>query len=254
MFDLIKGKNEINQLHEKIEQSLSNAVSYAINIGEILSNVKEIQGHGNFMNWVSDNCKFSHKTANNYYNLWKYKDSLQNRNALTNLQEAYKQVETLEAQAKQSESQKAAQRVAEYKKTGVKPEGWRRGTDDNLYNEEIARDERIKKYFEQSKLEEERKQKEKAERQKKLDDIDEMIGKMGGFDYSQAINNVMESAKKKQEFKERIRISHEGQNDQFIDALMDYLNELADDSRRIEACYNIIKVCKGIANDLQVGK
>jgi hypothetical protein len=26
---------------------------------------------------------------------------------------------------------------------------------------------------------------------------------------------------------------------------------LADDSRRIEACYNIIKICKGIANQLQ---
>ena len=31
-------------------------------------------------------------------------------------------------------------------------------------------------------------------------------------------------------------------------------DELDDDSRRIEACYNIIKVCKGIANDLQAGR
>jgi hypothetical protein len=55
----------------------------------------------------------------------------------------------------------------------------------------------------------------------------------------------------RQQFKDRIRISHEGQADPFVDAIMDYLNGLPDDNRRIEACYNVIKVCKGIANQLQ---
>jgi hypothetical protein len=42
-------------------------------------------------------------------------------------------------------------------------------------------------------------------------------------------------------------------DDPFVDAIMDYLNGLTDDNRRVEACYNIIKVCKGIANQLQQG-
>ena len=39
--------------------------------------------------------------------------------------------------------------------------------------------------------------------------------------------------------------------DPFQNAILDYLEELADDNRRIEACYNIIKICKEIANSLQ---
>jgi hypothetical protein len=40
-------------------------------------------------------------------------------------------------------------------------------------------------------------------------------------------------------------------NDPFQDAIMDYLEGLENDSRRIEACHNIIKVCKRIAAELQ---
>jgi hypothetical protein len=40
-------------------------------------------------------------------------------------------------------------------------------------------------------------------------------------------------------------------NDPFQDALMDYLEGLENDSRRIESCYNIIKICKRIAVVLQ---
>ena len=46
-----------------------------------------------------------------------------------------------------------------------------------------------------------------------------------------------------------------GKDDPFIDAILDYLDELEDDNRRIEACYNIIKLVKGgIAVDLQRGQ
>jgi polyhydroxyalkanoate synthesis regulator phasin len=128
-------------------------------------------------------------------------------------------------------------------KTGAIPSGWNDECQ-KLYDEKIKenrlRDERIKKMQDDMKRESEQRNEKANERYSRKEEIDELI------------KNITTSVSKRAEFKERIRISHEGQNDQFIDALMDYLNELADDSRRIEACYNIIKVCKGIANDLQV--
>ena len=69
-----------------------------------------------------------------------------------------------------------------------------------------------------------------------------------------SINNLVreaaEQSARREAFKERIRISHEGKDDQFADALIDYLDELPNDSRRIEACHNIIKIAKGVANQL----
>jgi excisionase family DNA binding protein len=66
-----------------------------------------------------------------------------------------------------------------------------------------------------------------------------------------ALNEQSKEAQKRADWKEKIRLSADGMKDPFQDALMDYLNGLADDNRRIEACYNIIKICKKIANELQ---
>jgi len=66
-----------------------------------------------------------------------------------------------------------------------------------------------------------------------------------------ALGELVEHTQKRQEFKERIKLSQAGGSDAFIDALMDYLDELKDDSRRIEACQNIIKVCRNVAAQLQ---
>ena len=65
------------------------------------------------------------------------------------------------------------------------------------------------------------------------------------------LNNVIEKSKKVNSFKDSIRLSFEGKNDSFIDALIDYLDGLNDDNRRIEVCYNVIKVAKNIAKELQ---
>ena len=162
------------------------------------------------------------------------------------LQEAYRQVETLEAQERKTDDQKARERVTAFVKTGNKPEGWRRGTDDKLAQEEIERDKRIKAEQERIKLESAKKEQTAQESKQEYDRLFN--------DAMKYVENATTSITKRMAFKERIRLSHEGVNDSFIDALMDYLDELDDDSRRIEACYNIIKVCKGIANDLQAGR
>ena len=158
-----------------------------------------------------------------------------------------------EYQAKQEEKRRAEMsirdannsRVSQAIKTGSFPSGWnpecQRLYEDRI-KEERLRDERIRKMQEEmQKGAEERKCRE-DERKARVEEIDELV------------KGITENLTRRQVFKERIRISHDGKDDPFIDAILDYLDELEDDNRRIEACYNIIKTCKGIAVDLQRGQ
>jgi hypothetical protein len=73
-------------------------------------------------------------------------------------------------------------------------------------------------------------------------------------EFQQVIDAFETHCKKRSAFKDRIRLSDGGKQDPFIDAIMDYLNELENDTRRIEACNNIIKVCRNICVKLQSSK
>jgi len=240
---IVTAGEELNRIHAGIESKMRSTVQDAIRAGEILAQVKERLPHGDFLPWIKLNCRFSQQSASNYMRLFEYRSKLP---TVSNLQEAYRQVETLEAQERKTDDQKARERVATFVKTGNKPEGWRRGTDDKLAQEEIERDKRIKAEQERIKLESAKKEQTAQESKQEYDRLFN--------DAMKYVENATTSITKRMAFKERIRLSHEGVNDSFIDALMDYLDELDDDSRRIEACYNIIKVCKGIANDLQAGR
>mgnify|MGYP003108840636 CR=1 FL=1 len=219
---------QINTLHSNIEGKLKSTVQDAIKLGELLTNVKQELPHGTFLNWINDNCNFSDRSARNYILLYSYKSKME---TISNLPEAYKQIQYLEQEKKRTETQKAFKRVQEFKQTGVKPEGWRKNTDDKLFKEEIDRDKRI---------EENRKRINKINNEKKSSN--------NMFD--DLLNNVIEKSKKVDSFKNNIRLSFEGKNDSFIDALLDYLETLENDNRRIEVCYNIIKVAKNIAKEL----
>ena len=69
--------------------------------------------------------------------------------------------------------------------------------------------------------------------------------------FDNLLNSVINEQEKRSTFKESIRLSFDGKNSPFIDALIDYIEGLEDDNRRIEACYNIIKVTKNITKELQ---
>lgn len=220
---------QINTLHCNIEGKLKSTVQDAIKLGELLTSVKKELPYGTFLNWIQDNCNFRKSSAFNYIKLYDYKSKIP---LVGNLPEAYKQIQYLEQEKKKSETQKAFKRVQEFKQTGVKPEGWRKNTDDKLFKEEIQRDKRI---------EENRKKVKNIDNQKKS--TDQL--------FSNLIDDVIEKNKKVNTFKDSIRLSFEGKQDSFIDALIDYLESLENDNRRIELCYNIIKVAKNIANNLQ---
>ncbi len=58
---------------------------------------KEFVGHGNFVKWIENNLDISDKTAEKYMKLSEYGNKIE---LSSNLQDAYKQIETIEAQAK----------------------------------------------------------------------------------------------------------------------------------------------------------
>ena len=66
-----------------------------------------------------------------------------------------------------------------------------------------------------------------------------------------ATEAIMERDQKRNDWKDKIRLSDGGKVDSFLDALVDYLETLASDNRRIEACNNIIKICRNISVELQ---
>jgi flagellar biosynthesis GTPase FlhF len=235
---------EIKQLHNEIAADFANTLVRAIRIGELLSEQRRkctsVHTFPTFEKWLNESdFDFNRQTAYQYIGVY------ENRKRINapDLNTAYKQLADLRAKEKQTENQKANQRVAEYKKTGVKPEGWRQHTDDKLAKEEQERDNRINDYFEEVKRREAEQQRAEAERNQTAQDIELL---------SKHFANEAETIKKRIEFKEKIRLSADGMKDPFQDAILDYLNGLENDTRRIEACYNIIKICKKIANELQV--
>jgi hypothetical protein len=66
-----------------------------------------------------------------------------------------------------------------------------------------------------------------------------------------ATDRFLEKSKNIATWKEKIRISDGGKDDAFLDAVIEYLETLPDDNRRIEACTNIIKICRNNSVELQ---
>jgi hypothetical protein len=224
-----KARQEIIKLHTGILDSMSRTVPDAIRIGQIIAEQKEQLEHGRFLPWV-ETLPFDQKTAWRYSKLCEYQNKL---GTMSNLQEAYKQIESLEAIEKRKEDERKQALIRERIKTGEKPEGWDRSLDYE-YNKrkEYGGYAKIKDDFEIPK-------KEKQEASSDSSFI------------NQAADMFIEQSQKRNDFKNKIRLSDSGKNEPFIDAIMDYLVELENDNRRIEACNNIIKVCRNICVKLQ---
>ena len=222
--------NEINILHNIIKHKLRSSVIEALKIGKLLIKQKENIKHGEFEKWIEHSLTFSTRSAERYMKLYRYRGKT---DSLTDLQSAYKMVQSLDAKKRTIETKLAFDRVLEYKKTGKKPENWRQNTDDKLFKEEIERDERInniKENYEQRIYE-----------QKHIKDP-----------IKKAINEFNEDYKIRKEYKDKLKLSGDiKETYAYLDAIMDYLNGLEDDNRRLEACHNIIKTVKSITKDLQ---
>jgi hypothetical protein len=237
---------KVNANYTRIQRGTKQLLDIALETGELLAGAANVPlgtfAEGTFDKWLNANITFHKVTAYRYISLYNHKNQIASAESL---QDAYKQIEDLDAQKKRTETQNAYNRVAEFRKTGVKPEGWRRGTDDKLVKEEQERDARIEQVKQDALSRKQEKQEQKQEREQQKVETERIINLLG---------QRIDTEKKRAEFKEKIRLSADGMDDPFQDAIMDYLDGLEDDSRRIEACYNIIKICKRIAVELQEEK
>jgi hypothetical protein len=233
---------EIKKELAELNSALKMSVQKAIRIGQLLTEQKEFVGHGLFLPWLEKNFDMSQQTASNYMRLFSHNDKLLN---IGNLQEAYRQIETIEAQEKQSKAERERTLISEYRKTGAKPTGWTRDLD---Y--------RIKKDAEEQVKQQERIDRAKKEREQRAADYKQRQDptthyKLDGSMLADAASNFISKSQERMMWKEKIRISAGGKDDAFNDAIMDYLETLPDDNRRIEACNNIIKICRNISIELQ---
>lgn len=228
---------ELNRLHREIEGKLRSTVGDAIRAGEILSQVKERLKHGDFLPWIQANCKFSQKTAYRYLSLHDYRNKIV---TVTNLQEAYQQIESLEAVERRKEAERKAQLINERIRTGQKPEGWDRSLEYE-YQKRIDDD----AYHARAEAAFEAKRAENSKPEPESQDTMTSEQALG------ILKIHAEAVAQRQDWKEKIRVSHEGKASPFLDAIIDYMETLPDDNRRLEACFNIIKVCKRLAVELQ---
>lgn len=162
----------------------------------------------------------------------------------------------IELRSKQDRHIAIHKRVLEAINTGRKPLDWDDETE-KQYGIELKERKDRQHRIEQSRLKMEedlrrRQEKEDAESKRKKERQQDYEKFKQETDFlNDVATKVIEDFEKKKEFKQRIKLSQSGESDLFIDALMDYLEELPDDNRRIEACNNIVKVCRNISIELQ---
>lgn len=234
----IQARDEIISLHTGIMQSARRSVQDAIKIGGIISEQKQLLPHGEFLPWV-ETLPFDERTAQRYMKLNHYKNKT---DTVSDLQEAYRQLETIEQQEKQSAEERKRAMIAEFRKTGIKPDGWDRSLD-YIIQKDKEQLERQKQIREQEEISRNNRVKEREQKQHAENLFSSAL--------EQATNEIFEKHAERKTWQEKIRLSENGKEDSFMSAIVDYLATLYDDNRRIEACYNIIKICKNIAIELQ---
>lgn len=82
---VVKG---IVKLHQSIFQNYKMTLNAAIEIGEMLTDVKTELGHSNWLPWVKKYMPFESRTATNYINVFKYQYEIKSAN-VSSLRDAY---------------------------------------------------------------------------------------------------------------------------------------------------------------------
>ena len=78
---------EINSLYDSLQGYMKLSVNTVIKIGGLLVKQKKELGYGNFSQWITGNCKFSHRTALDYMGVFKNRVGLKTAK-VANLTEA----------------------------------------------------------------------------------------------------------------------------------------------------------------------
>ena len=137
--------------------------------------------------------------------------------------------------------------------TGKKPSDWDNETEYEYRKELRERADRARRITESNQriAEEEERRRKLAEEAKTDEEMWRNVDEVKDELFQRLAGEAIQHYEKRAKLKERFKLSQDGVKDVFIDAIMDYLDELQDDNRRIEACNNIIKVCRNISVELQ---
>lgn len=233
---------EIKQELAQLNMVLKMTVQKAIKVGGLLVEQREFVGHGNFVSWLDENLDMSQRTAYKYIGLFQHRDKIAEN---ANLQDAYQQIETLEKQERQTKEERARALIAEYRRTGIKPEGWTRDLDYRVKKDAEAAEAMQKRKEDAFKRRDDR----AKERKERTSDNGAHTPLTDAF--QAAASGLIEKLERQATWKEKIRLSDNGKDDAFMDAIIDYLDTLENDTRRIEACNNIIKICRNVSVELQ---
>jgi len=230
-------------LHDKINSGLKTTVKWAIQLGEKLTQAKEKVGHGDFLNWIDNNCNFKRNKAHKYMKCFEYSANVSGK---IHLQEAYKEIEQIEYREKLSEKDRVNTLVKEKLKTGKNPDGWTRDCDYAF----------IKK-FEEDELFNERLEKVKQVNSDKTEIRDNKKNENSKFwdereKFNDQINDIIENTAKdeleKANFRKSVTIDNKRQ-DWFYDTIDQYICKLPLNEQH-EAINGIVKYCRKLSIDM----
>lgn len=152
--------------------------------------------------------------------------------------------------AKLSKEERDRLLISEFRKTGTRPHGWTPHLEERVKKDDEAFA-RQKERLEKERQRREQRSQEQREQQEKITHAERPARTFLSDALLTATNVMIEKYEKKIAWKEKIRLSDGGKDDAFMDAIIEYLETLPDDNRRIEACNNIIKICRNISVELQ---
>ena len=179
--------------------------------------------------------------------------------------EEFSEKKEAERLAKMSAEERERSMIAEFRKTGIRPPGWTPKLDKAVKDTD-AHLAKVKEQRAQEEAERLQRAKEAKEKHEAFvnpphsrpdapppDDADYYyrLGKSTEEMLKSASTTLHTKHTERQNWKEKIRLSDGGKEDAFMDAIIDYMETLSDDNRRIEACNNIIKICRNISVELQ---
>ncbi len=232
---------EIKILLTELKDTLKMSVEKAIKIGELLTEQKEELKHGQFLSWIETNFEMSNRTVEKYMNLFHHQNKIE---FSSNLQEAYKKIKTIEKQEKIQKEKEDNKKIFEFKKTGIKPDGWERKH--NYQYRKMLDDEEFEK----------RKDKvisEKKEREgKNEDDIDDDFE--DPKEWIKLFESLIEQDLKDEELRKKLRLSNHEQNisqEVIFETIENFIDDTDNLSSMIERANNIIRFTRNIGIRLQ---
>lgn len=249
----LQNKFNLQESADRLKVKIGNYSKLTVEIVDELNKAKEFYSNrGHRSDLVTDGTKLnSFNDFLEYIGLYKQKAYrwleryIPEEHKLLTYEE-FSEKKAAEVRTKLSEEERNRAIIAEYRKTGKKVSGW-----SSYHEERVKRDDAafISQQQRINNLKQE--QNKKSEESKATFDKAEKISTEARDTLKMAADIFSTKHKERESWKEKLRLSGDNKDSAFMDAIIDYMETLENDNRRIEACNNIIKICRNISVELQ---